>query len=389
MREKWIEIVARLSTTRAVSLATIILLLLFLSLAFYRAYPFIDNVNAATSTGDDWLLYRQYASSIIHDGLLIPAQPDTYYEPAGFIYNYFIAALFWLTGENSSHVYLVQAAMLALSVGLMTIAFRPYLSKQAVPIYWTGLALTLFLDVFLVYTFKLLSENLVLFLLPIFYLTILRTFEKSSVLQAACAGLALGLCSLCRPNIVLIGPAAAILLFLYLKHQPRRAAIILTFLLCFLLVISLLPLRNYLVANEVRVPIDPYKSHNMRKALGIYEPVTPPAPGTVVLTAIKVYARLILFCSGLTFLELPLRWLRPHWTLMWAGAFVFAWRVFKRRRLEFWEALALGFIILYLGPLIVLMNIKSYGFRMIVPVIPMVLLLAVQAFASRLLSAKQ
>lgn len=389
MREKWIEIVARLSTIRAVSLATIILLLLFLLLALYRAYPFIDNVNAATSTGDDWLLYKQYAGSILHDGLLIPAHPGTYYEPAGFIYNYFIAAVFWLTGENSSYVYCVQAAMLALSVGLMTIAFKPYLPRQAVLIYWAGLALTLFLDVFLVYTFRLLSENLVLFLLPIFYLTTLRTFETKSVFQAACAGLALGLCSLCRPNIVLIGPATVILLFFYLKHQPRQGAIILTFLLCFLLVISLLPLRNYLVAHEVRVPIDPYKSHNMRKALGIYEPTTPPAPSTVALSAIKLYARLIFFCSGLTFLELPLRWLRPHWTLMWAGAFVFAWRVFKRRRLEFWEALALGFIILYLGPLIVLINITSYGFRMIVPVIPMVLLLAVHALASRLLPAKQ
>jgi hypothetical protein len=389
MREKWIEIVARLATVRAVSLATIILLLLFLSLALFRAYPFIDNVNAATSTGDDWLLYKQYAVSILHDGLLIRAHPGTYYEPAGFIYNYFIAAVFWLAGENSSYVYLVQAALLALSVGLMTIAFKPYLPGQAVLIYWAGLALTLFLDVFLVYTFKLLSENLVLFLLPIFYLTILRTFETKSRLLAACAGLVLGLCSLCRPNIVLIGPAAAILLLIYLKHQPGRAAIVLTFLLCFLAVISLLPLRNYLVANEVRVPIDPYKSHNMRKALGIYEPATPPAPSVVALNAVKLYARLILFSSGLTFLELPPRWLRPHWTLMWAGTFVFAWRVFKRRRLEFWEALALGFIILYLGPLIVLMNIKSYGFRMILPVVPVILLLAVQGLASRLLPTEQ
>ncbi|HEX8920148.1 MAG TPA: hypothetical protein VF766_01640 [Pyrinomonadaceae bacterium] len=389
MREKWIEIVMRLSSVRAISLATSILLLLFLLLALFRAYPFVDNVNAATSTGDDWLLYKQYAASILHDGLLIRAHPGTYYEPAGFFYNYFIAAVFWLTGENSSYVYLVQAGMLAISVGLMTIAFKPYLSKQVIPFYWGALALTLFLDMFLIYTFRLLSENLLLFLLPIFFLSILRTFEMKSVLLAACAGIVLGFCSLCRPNIVLIGPTAFILLFIYLKHQPRRGAIISAFLFCFLLVISLLPLRNYLVAHEVRVPIDPYKSHNMRKALGIYQPVTPPPASTVALHAIKLYARLILFCSGLTFLELPLRWLRPHWTLMWAGTFLFAWRAFKRRRLEFWESLTLSFVILYLAPLIVLINITSYGFRMVVPVIPVILLLAVEAFASRLLPAEQ
>jgi len=389
MREKWIELVERFSTTRALSLATLILLFLFLSLALLRAYPFIDNVNAATSTGDDWLLYKQYAISILHDGLLIPAYPGIYYEPAGFIYNYFIATVFWLTGENSSYVYLVQAAMLALSVGLMSMAFKPYLSKPVVAIYWGALALTLFLDVFLIYTFRLLSENLLLFLLPIFYLSILRTFEMKSALLAACSGIVLGFCSLCRPNVVLIGPATFILLFIYLKHQPRRRAIPSAFLLCFLLVISLLPLRNYLVAHEIRVPIDPYKHHHIQRALGIFQPVTPPAPSTVVLSAIKLYARLILFCSGLTFLELPLRWLRPHWLLMWAGTFVFAWRAFKRRRLEFWESLALSFIVLYLGPLIVLMNLTSYGFRMVVPVVPMILLLAVQAFASRLWPAEQ
>src|ERR1044072_9386128 len=112
MRGKWIDLVKRLSTTRGIYLATAILICAFLALALYRAFPFIDNVNASTSAGDDWLLYKQYAISILHDGLLIPARQGTYYEPAGFIYNYFVAAVFALAGENSTYVYLLQATML-------------------------------------------------------------------------------------------------------------------------------------------------------------------------------------------------------------------------------------------------------------------------------------
>src|ERR1044071_4528099 len=161
------------TTTGGIFLATAALLSVFLLAGVWRAYPFLDDVTAANSTGDDWLIYKQNALSICPGGLSMPAVRGSYSFPAGFLYNYFIAAVFTLTGENSEYVYLVQAALLALSVGLTALAFKPYMSIKARAVYFWALAFSAVVDVYLIYTFRLLSENLVLFLLPVFYLTLL------------------------------------------------------------------------------------------------------------------------------------------------------------------------------------------------------------------------
>jgi hypothetical protein len=55
------------------------------------------------------------------------------------------------------------------------------------------------------------------------------------------------------------------------------------------------------------------------------------------------------------------------------------WIAVRRRRLEFWQALAASFVVVYLVPLIAVAMIQNYGFRMIVPALPAVILLAVYA----------
>ncbi|MDQ3803744.1 MAG: glycosyltransferase family 39 protein [Acidobacteriota bacterium] len=367
------------TTTRGIFLATAGVLFLLLLIGAWRAYPLLDDVTAANSAGDDWLSYKRYALSILHEGLSLPAVRGSYYAPAGFLYSYFIAAVFALTGENSTHVYLVQAALLALSVGLTAAAFQPYLSITARAIYFWALALTLFLDVYLVYTFRLLSENLTLFLLPIFYLTLLRAFESQSAFLTACAGAALGLCALSRPNLVLVAPATAVLLFWRLR--PRRTKYPLIFLLWFGVIFSLLPLRNYVAGNQLSVPVFTMKAHWQTPALDTTGPPTLAGFGRNAFAVATFYARRVLFCSGFTLLELPFYWLRPHWLVMWGGAFTFARRALRRRCLKFWELFALSFIPVYLLPIIALAQISNYGVRMIVPVIPIVLLLGVRALS--------
>jgi len=49
-----------------------------------------------------------------------------------------------------------------------------------------------------------------------------------------------------------------------------------------------------------------------------------------------------------------------------------------RRRVGFWEAAILTFIALYLAPLIAAGAISNYAFRMILPVVPSALALAVR-----------
>ncbi len=74
----------------------------------------------------------------------------------------------------------------------------------------------------------------------------------------------------------------------------------------------------------------------------------------------------------------------PHWILMWGGVALFGVARLRAGRLAPWEALAVGVVILYLVPLIAGAQLTSYGVRMIVPVVPTVLLLAVEGTAERL-----
>jgi hypothetical protein len=373
-----------LGTTRGILLSTVILIAAFLLPALYRAYPFVDDVNSVISAGDDWLSYKENALSILHQGLTMPRVAGNYSRPGGFLYNYFIAAIFALTGENSTHVYLVQAILLALSVGLMVLAFKPYLTTRVTAIYFAALALFVFVDVFCLYTFRLLSENLVIFLLPIFCLLVLRSFETQSLFLGACAGLVCGLCVLCRPNLILLGPSTAVILFLYGKRKAARMMKSLTLLAGFCLTLVLLPLRNYAITGKMSMTAVTYSNDWLTPVLNLTTPLNLPKLAQAGLTGFGFYAGRILFCMGFTFLELPIYWLRPHWIIMWAGVLVFLWRAVKQRHLEFWEAFALTFILVYLGPLIAVGQISNYGVRMIVPVIPMLLLLAIKSLPPKL-----
>lgn len=365
------DLAKSLTTSGGICRATAVLLCLFLLVSAYRAYPYVDNVNDANSTGDDWLVYKKNALSILHDGPSMPTVNRNYHLPGGFLYNYFLAAVFALLGENSAYVYLLQAAMLAVAVGLTTFAFRPVLPPNIAAIYFLALSVGAFVDMFVFYTFRLLSENLVILLLPVFYLLIVATFRRKSIALALLAGITMGLCALTRQNLFLIGPATAGLLFLYLRGQPRRALFGLIFLLGFGLVFSLLPLRNYTVTGEFSVPVIWYAAQRLTSDVQVNEPLT-----------LLSLGKKVLFCAGITtVMKLPFYYLKPHWLVIWIGAFIYGWRLLKRRKAEFWEAFAIVFVLMYLGPLFFVPGLSVYGVRTIIPVMPIVLLLAVGSLA--------
>jgi hypothetical protein len=265
----------------------------------------------------------------------------------------------------------------------MVLAFKPYLTARVTAIYFAALALFVLVDVFCLYTFKLLSENLVIFLLPIFFLLVFRSFERGSLLLSAGAGVVCGLCVLCRPNLVLLSPLTAALLFLYGKRNWHRIMSGVTLLAGFSLTFVLLPLRNYANTRELSISAITYRGDWIIPRLDLAAPLSLVKLAQAISTGFGFYARRILFCMGFTFVELPIYWLRPHWIIMWVGVLGFLWRAVKRRHLEFWEAFALSFIVVYLGPLIAVADISNYGVRMIVPVIPMLLLLAVSALPTK------
>jgi hypothetical protein len=365
-----------LSTHRGIYIGTLVLVCVFTLVACYRAYPYRDNVNEANSTGDDWLTYKLNAISILDGGLSMPAAQKNYHLPGGFFYNYFVAAVFLVSGRNSTHVYFLQALLLALSVGITTIAFKPYLNDKGAAIYFLALAVVTFFDMFCFYSFRLLSENLLFFLLPLFYLLFLRAIMQASAGKACLAGALLGLCTLCRQNLILLGPMLGIFAFVYLKGRPRRTLITLLFVASFCAVFSLLPLRNYAVTGQLSIPVLHYTSERIGWSLQTNTPVTATLLLARMAVALLYFAKRILFCAGLTtILGLPVYYLKLHWLFIWFGAGVYLLHMVKRRRAEFWEAFAIVFVFFYLAPLIAIADISNYGVRMIVPVIPVVMLL--------------
>ncbi len=365
-----------LSTRRRIHIGTLILVFVFSLVACYRAYPYRDNVNEANSRGDDWLTYKQNAISILHDGLSMPAVQKNYHLPGGFIYNYFVAAVFSIGGTNPTHVYFLQAILLALSVGIATLAFKPYLSNKGTAIYFVAVAAVAFFDVCCFYSFRLLSENLLVFLLPLFYVLFLRAITEASIGKACLAGAMLGLCALCRQNLILLGPMLALLAFFYLKARPRRTLIALLFAASFCAVFSLLPLRNYAVTGQLSIPVIHYTSERIGWSLQTNAPLTAALMLAKGAAALLYFAKRILFCAGLTtVLGLPAYYLKLHWLFIWFGAAAYLVQVIRRRRAEFWEAFAIVFVFLYLAPLIAIADISNYGVRMVVPVMPVVMLL--------------
>ena len=157
-----------------------------------------------------------------------------------------------------------------------------------------------------------------------------------------------------------------------------------TLLAGFCLTFVLLPLRNYAITRKMSISAITYTDDWLTPALNLTAPLSLAKLAQAISTGFGFYARRILFCMGFTFLELPVYWLRPHWIIMWAGVLVFLWRAAKKRHLELWEAFALSFILVYLGPLIAVAHISNYGVRMIVPVIPMLLLLAIKSLPPKL-----
>ncbi len=183
----------------------------------------------------------------------------------------------------------------------------------------------------------------------------------------------MGLCALCRQNLILLGPILGVLLFFYLKRGPYRALLSLTFVVSFCVILALLPLRNYVVTGEASIPVIRHTAEHVGATLQIDSRLSAGAIFTKAVSAFVYYVKRILFCAGVTVtLDLPWYYLKPHWLVIWFGALLYLGRVLRRRRLEFWEAFASTLIVTYLLPLIAFADISNYGVRMVIPVMPVV-----------------
>ncbi len=343
----------------------------FLALEALRGYPFADD-SATYLEKDDWYDYRRLAESVLDGGLTIPALPENYWRPGGFLYVYLVAGLMRLFGRNSAFIYLVQSALLGLSVVVLDRGFARRLSAPARLAYLALAVSFLYVDVFRHYTNRLLSENLILVLLPLALALLVRAHERPSAGHGLLAGVALGAAILTRPNLLPLGLAGAALLIAYPGSRDHTGRTVAALLGGAVGVVGLMVLRNYSVTGQLGAAIFTDTSHWIHPdpsgQLGLLERSW---------TAVEHYGRRLLFMLGWLPIIEPSYRVRPHWLVMWAGVAFFAVTAW-RRPVAFWEALLLVSSVVYLVPQVAVGHVANYGFRSAFPVVPLALLLAVR-----------
>jgi hypothetical protein len=341
----------------------------FFAIAALRAYPFVDDVSLPSSTPDDWHTYKQLALSVVRDGPSMPALATSYAGlPHGFLYIYFVAAIFAVAGVNSTYVYLVQAVVLGLSISLMYLVVRKRLTPAGGLTFLLTLTALMYVDVFRHLTFKLLSENLYFVLCPLLLILLFRSIEQTNrkLRDSLLAGVMLGLIVLARPSFILSAAMviAAVWLWTIVKGQSSWPPALL--LLGTAIGVSAVVARNYAVTGRATFDIVTNTSDWLR----LWN-----------LPAIELLIALVersVFVFGWTELIAPAYRPRPYWMILWLLWTIYpVFKLYKRQPLEFWELLLYIYVLCYIGPvLLVAADITSYGGRMVIAIIPVVLVAA-------------
>lgn len=341
--------------------AAVAIPLVLLAVAWYRASPFLDDLPADGAGSDDWHFYKRLALSIVNGGLSMPGIGEYRLVPHGFLYNYFVAAVFAIAGTNSSYVYVVQAFITAAAVSVLWAGARHTGTVMAGAVLALG-TMTVAIDFTNRLSFRLLSENLFLPLAALAMVLADRAVRRSSTVSAVAGGACLGLAVISRTSVVVwalailaLGVAAAVW-----QRWPRR--VVIAFTLAFAAGMSLMPLREYFATGM-------FTFHAISDTRDWLQPE---GEGLV-----SYYGKRLVFMLGFTPILDPEYRIRPHWILIWLGVAGYAvtrvpWRQWPSR-LEICAALLIP---LYLGPVLLVGGVSNYGGRMVAVAMPFVAVLA-------------
>jgi hypothetical protein len=293
----------------------------------------------------------------------MPAVQGPYTRPGGFGYVYFVTAVYTLFGVRSQVVYLLQTFLLALAIFGFVHAFRRRLAPLYLLSYGLLVIVFAYVDHFRFYTFRLLSENLLIFLLALLFIAFERLLSSGSRLAAAATGLLAGACFLVRPNTLLLAPAWALLL-LYRKRDKRtlvNGAIVIAGLL---LMTGLLLWRDFAATSS-------FDLHVLTTRQDWLHPSS-------IGDAFPFYGRRILYVLGYLHALIPEGGSWWHWYPAWGGVLLLVGWCLRKKQIDDLDLAALVFLAAYYGPLIAVADITNYGIRMLTPAMPVVLYLAVR-----------
>jgi 4-amino-4-deoxy-L-arabinose transferase-like glycosyltransferase len=346
--------------------------LLFLLLALIKAYPFVDDIPLLTGPkgellpagGDDWYTYKIHAIKILNEGLAEPSFGSYVRTVHGFLYNYFVAAIFAIAGVNTSIVYVVQTFLIGGSVSLLYLTVR-LIRGRLPPIAAIALIVTaaaqLLIDYYRSLSFLLLSESLFLFLVSVTFFLYAWAYQQHGQAAAFVAGIALGLTVLSRTSALTAALGVIAVGFLYARADRRAAPLALSALLVagFLLAMSLLPLREYAATGQPSLALitDP----------GGIDP--PPSqlsewPGHYASRLLYVFG----FPQWLAVYDPAISVYRPrlYWSVIWIGVLAYIVSRFLWRRLpDIREGAMLVFLVLFISAHTFLSVPQNYGGRYI------------------------
>jgi hypothetical protein len=328
-------------------------------------HPFANDVTEADA-GDDWREYHLNALSIAQDGPLIVRAKGAYYQPAGFLYNYFIAAVFVVLGPQTGYVYAAHYVLLALGLGLLFLWALRELSFLAATIF-VAVSLFVLLVELDVLRHKLLSENLVLLLYPAMLLLASIANRRRTLLTLGAAGAVTGLVLLTRPNLLPLPflTMGALLIFRRERRVPQRLGDAAVYFVGTLCTFFLLPLRNLLASGHL--------------VSASYATHLPSGPVREQLASIVEKA---LFCLGiLPRVDGSGGWVlgNPRLLLLAVCGVLALLLLAKLRAVVFDDGMAVAVILAAYVPFAMLPMLGAYGYRFQSPYLPMFLYLAVRA----------
>lgn len=346
--------------------AAAVLPVAFLAIGALRAYPFVDDVSVPASVPDDWHTYKQFALSVVRDGLSMPALSTSYAGlPHGFLYVYFVALVFAIAGVNSTYVYVAQSFALGLSISLMYLVIRKRVTPAGGLTFLVALTALMLVDVFRHLTFKLLSENLYFVLYPPLFILLFRSIEHRDrrARDSFLAGALLGLVVLARPSFILSAAMVIAAVWIDTLVKGRSAWPAALLLLGTAIGLSGVVVRNYAVTGRATFDIVTNTSDWIR--------MWNLPPMQFLITLVKRS----LFVFGVTGPIAPAFRPRPHWMIVWTLWTIYPmFKLSKRQPLEFWELLLYTYVICYIGPVVlVAADITSYGGRMVIAILPLAL----------------
>jgi hypothetical protein len=313
---------------------------------------------------DDWNYYARYSIDIYKNGLSIPSLKSNYIAPAGFLYNYFLASIFYLFGPNLDFVFLIHSLLLSLTVYFTYRTFADGFGNIKKIIFLSALMLFAYYDVFEKYTFLLLSENLAIFLITIFFYFFKKAIDKESLKSLCLAAFFLGISVLTRPNIFPFTIMLLVLLLLVQIKNKISSKNVIFFCVLFLIVLTPLFIRNYWVTGSIKFL--PTKGDFFDYLVREYSNHSTSG----IISFLLIYIKKVLYIFGFLSVLDPIYKFRLHWFIIWFMYIVYLYNyiIFKiKNDFILWEIVMNIYVASFYAILILLTQIQVYGFRFILP----------------------